>query len=136
MCRANSSLSSRCPTSLHLPFFFFFTNSPPRTPCPPLPPSSPSSISLCPSQVLLLALQHRHQPHDCTDLHHALHRCFPSFHISGRLQGYVHTVPPAKSPPNLFFSPSHVTWIGSVNSKNHKESDLFKSDLGRFHMWF
>uniref|UniRef100_A0A671XDU5 RNA binding motif single stranded interacting protein 3 n=1 Tax=Sparus aurata TaxID=8175 RepID=A0A671XDU5_SPAAU len=34
-------------------------------------------------EVLLLALQHRHQPHDCTDLHHALHRCFPRFHISG-----------------------------------------------------
>lgn len=46
-----------------------------------------SNLFLCSfflsAQVLLLALQHRHQPHDRTDLHHALHRCFPRFHISG-----------------------------------------------------
>lgn len=41
---------------------------------------------------------------------------------------------------NLFYLLHHVTqiWLfnGSVNDRHHKESDLFISDLGPFHMWF
>lgn len=44
------------------------------------------------------------------------------------------------SDPNLFCNPPRVTqiWLfnDSVSSMNHTETDLFKSDSGRFHMWF